>query len=100
MLATPTSFWQHHIEPQSAFPQQLFQVTKIFSLRPPTFLSIKTNELTLTLGLIKNVASDKPITYSAELRSVRNPETRDEAVKLNTVAERVQSGERDEVAAT
>ena len=41
-----------------------------------------------------------PITYSEELRSVRNPETRDEAVKLNTVAERVQSGERDEVATT
>ena len=49
LLATPTSSWQHHIEPQSAFPQQLLQITKIFSLRPPTFLSIKTNELTLTL---------------------------------------------------
>ena len=30
-----------------ALPQQLLQVTKIFSLRPLTFLSIKTNELTL-----------------------------------------------------
>ena len=50
LLATPTSFWQHHIETQSAFPQQLLQVTKIFSLRPPTFLSIKTNELTLNRG--------------------------------------------------
>jgi hypothetical protein len=49
LLATPTSFWQHHIEPQSAFPQHLLQVTKIFSLRPPAFLSTKTNELTLTL---------------------------------------------------
>ena len=47
LLATPTSSWQHHIEPQSAFPQQLLQITKIFSLRPPTFLSTKTNELTL-----------------------------------------------------
>ena len=47
LLATPTSFWQHHIEPQLAFPQQLLQITKIFSLRPPTFLSIETNELTL-----------------------------------------------------
>ena len=47
LLAIPTSFWQHHIEPLSAFPQQLLQVIKIFSLRPPTFLSIKTNELTL-----------------------------------------------------
>ena len=46
LLATPTSSWQHHIEPQSAFPRQLLQITKIFSLRPPTFLSIKTNELT------------------------------------------------------
>ena len=50
LLATPTSFWQHHIEPQSAFPQQLLQIIKIFSLRPPTFLSTKTNELTLTLS--------------------------------------------------
>ena len=47
LLATPTSFWQHRIEPPFAFPQQLLQVTRIFSLRPPTFLSIKTNELTL-----------------------------------------------------
>ena len=47
LLATPTSSWQHHIEPQSAFPRQLLQITKIFSLRPPTFLSTKTNELTL-----------------------------------------------------
>ena len=52
LLATPTSSWQHHIEPQSAFPQQLLQITKIFSLRPPTFLSTKTNELTLTLSPI------------------------------------------------
>ena len=51
LLATLTSFWQHHIEAQCAFPQQLLQITKIFSLRPPTFLSIKTNELTLTLTL-------------------------------------------------
>ena len=48
LLATPTSFWQHRIEPPFAFPQQILQVTKIFSLRPPTFLSIKTNELTLS----------------------------------------------------
>ena len=47
LLATPTSSWQHHIESQCAFPQQLLQISKIFSLRPPIFLSIKTNELTL-----------------------------------------------------
>ena len=45
-LATPTSFWQHRIEPPFAFPQKILQVAKIFSLSPPTFLSIKTNELT------------------------------------------------------
>ena len=42
LLATPTSFWQHHIEPQSAFPQQLLQVTKIFSLRSDTPIGIPT----------------------------------------------------------
>ena len=46
LLATPTSFWQHRIEPPFAFPQQLLQMTKMFSSRPPTFLSMKTNELT------------------------------------------------------
>ena len=49
LLATPTSSWQHHIEPQSAFPQQFLQITKLFSLCPSTFLSTKTNELTLIL---------------------------------------------------
>ena len=48
LLATPTSFWQHRIGPLFAFPQQLLQVTRIFSLHPPTFLSTKINELTLT----------------------------------------------------
>ena len=35
------------------------------------------------------------ITYSEESRSVGNPESRDEAVKQNTVAERTQSALRD-----
>ena len=35
------------LNPNPAFPQQLLQITKTFSLRPPTFLSTKTNELTL-----------------------------------------------------
>ena len=66
LLATPTSFWQHHIEPQCAFPQQLLQITKIFSLRPPTFLSIKTNELTLTLTDILNPGSDPTVNVSVD----------------------------------
>ena len=40
--------WHHRIGPSSAFPQQL-QVSRTLSLLPPTFLSTKTNELTLNL---------------------------------------------------
>ena len=43
LLAIPTSFWQHRIEPPSAFPQHL-QISRILSLLPPIFLQ-KTNEL-------------------------------------------------------
>ena len=44
------------------------------------------------LSKSKNVVK---ITYSEESRSVGNPESRDEAVKQNTVAERTQSALRD-----
>ena len=63
LLATPTSSWQHHIEPQFAFPRQLLQITKIFSLRPPTFLSTKTNELTL-IGCIPIPVVDDPESFA------------------------------------
>ena len=61
------NFWQHHIEPPFALPQQILQVAKIFSLRPPTFLSIKTNELTLThVHLSLNSITNKPtLTHEA-----------------------------------
>ena len=48
LLARLLPSWHHRMGPSLAFPQQL-QVSRTRSLLPPTFLSTKTNELTLTL---------------------------------------------------